>query len=156
MYGRSKALAEERVLKAHPNALTIRTSAFFEPWDEYNFVTIALRCLSAGQTFTAAADAIVSPTYVPDLVNTSLDLLIDGECGLWHLANNSAIAWSDLAILAAKKAGISTGYEEPRPVRELNLAAVRPSYSVLGSERGLLLPCLDRALCRYLDQRQQF
>lgn len=156
VYGRSKALAEERVLKAHPNALTIRTSAFFGPWDEYNFVTIALRCLSAGQTFTAAEDAIVSPTYVPDLVNTSLDLLIDGECGLWHLANNSAIAWSDLAILAAKKAGITTGYVAALPMRELNLAAVRPSYSVLGSDRGVLLPCLDRALSRYLYERQYF
>lgn len=156
VYGRSKALAEERVLKAHPKALTIRTSAFFGPWDEYNFVTIALRCLSAGQTFIAAEDAIVSPTYVPDLVNTSLDLLIDGECGLWNLANHSAISWADLAMVAAKKAGINTGYVEPRPVRSLNLAALRPSYSVLGSERGVLLPCLDRALSRYLEERQQF
>ncbi len=80
-------MAEKRVLQACPTSLVIHTSAFFSPWDEYNFVTIALGQLSAREEFLAAQDIIVSPTYVPDLVNASLDLLIDGETGLWHLAN---------------------------------------------------------------------
>lgn len=155
VYGRSKVEAEVRVLKVHPCALVIRTSAFFGPWDEYNFVTIALRHLSAGQTFVAAKDSVVSPTYVPDLVNTSLDLLIDGECGLWHLANNSAIAWAELARLAASIAGIDASRVEARPTRELGLVAPRPTYSVLGSERGVLLPTLDNAISRYFDERQR-
>ena len=156
VYGRSKALAEARVLKAHPSSLVIRTSAFFGPWDEYNFVTIALRQLAAGHTFVAAEDSIVSPTYVPDLVNTTLDLLIDGEYGLWHLANNSAIAWAELARLAADIAGVDASRLEARPTRELGLVAPRPTYSVLGSERGALLPSLDNAMARYLAERQQF
>jgi len=156
VYGRSKVEAEVRVLKAHPSALVIRTSAFFGPWDDYNFVTIALRQLSAGQTFVAAEDGVVSPTYVPDLVNTSLDLLIDGECGLWHLANQSAIAWAELARLAASIAGVDASRIEARPTRELGLAAPRPTYSVLGSERGVLLPSLDNAMSRYFDERQRF
>jgi dTDP-4-dehydrorhamnose reductase len=32
-YGRSKAEAERRVLEADPQALVIRTSSFFGPWD---------------------------------------------------------------------------------------------------------------------------
>ncbi len=156
VYGRSKVEAEVQVLKAHPCALVIRTSAFFGPWDEYNFVTIALRYLAAGQTFVAAEDGVVSPTYVPDLVNTSLDLLIDGECGLWHLANKSAIAWADWARLAASIAGVDASRVEARPTRELGLVAPRPTYSVLGSERGILLPSLDNAMSRYFDERQQF
>jgi dTDP-4-dehydrorhamnose reductase len=155
VYGRSKAEAEVRVLKAHPSALVIRTSAFFGPWDDYNFVTIALRQLTAGQTFVAAEDGVVSPTYVPDLVNTSLDLLIDGEYGLWHLANKSAIAWAELARLAASIAGVDASRVEARPTRELGLTAPRPSYSVLGSERGMLLPSLDNAMSRYFDERQR-
>nr|WP_281259090.1 family 1 glycosylhydrolase [Nostoc cycadae] len=35
-----------------------------------------------GNKFVVAEDAIISPTYIPDLVHTSLDLLIDGESGL--------------------------------------------------------------------------
>ena len=155
VYGRSKVEAEVRVLKAHPSALVIRTSAFFGPWDDYNFVTIALRHLTAGQTFVAAEDGVVSPTYVPDLVNTSLDLLIDGECGLWHLANQSAIAWAELARLAASIGGVDASRVEARPTRDLGLTAPRPTYSVLGSERGMLLPSLDNAIVRYFDERQR-
>jgi dTDP-4-dehydrorhamnose reductase len=156
VYGRSKAEAEVRVLQAHPSALVIRTSAFFGPWDDYNFVTIALRQLAAGQTFVAAEDSVVSPTYVPDLVHTTLDLLIDGEYGLWHLANKGAIAWAELARLAASTAGVDASLVEARPTRELGLTAPRPTYSVLGSERGVLLPSLDNAMSRYFDERQRF
>ena len=42
--------------------------------EQHNFVTRALETLEAGRAFRAAADAIVSPTYVPDLVDCSLDL----------------------------------------------------------------------------------
>nr|MBA3923709.1 SDR family oxidoreductase [Nostocaceae cyanobacterium] len=156
VYGHSKALAEEQVLTANPSSLVIRTSAFFGPWDNYNFVTIALRTLSAGETFIAAEDSIISPTYVPDLVHASLDLFIDGEHGLWHLANKSAIAWADLARLAAKKAGISTLHLVALPLQQLDLIAKRPIYSVLGSSRGELLPELDSAISRYFDQCQLF
>ena len=154
VYGRSKALAEARVLQANPSALVIRTSAFFGPWDEYNFVTIALRQLAAGQRFVTAEDSVVSPTYVPDLVHASLDLLIDGEYGLWHLANKSAITWTELARLAASIAGVDASGVEARPTRELGFAAARPTYSVLGSERGLLLPDLDHAMSCYFADRQ--
>jgi dTDP-4-dehydrorhamnose reductase len=153
VYGCSKVLAEKLVLQAYPASLVIRTSAFFGPWDEYNFVTIALRQLSAGNTFVAAEDGIVSPTYVPDLVHASLDLLIDGECGLWHLANKSAIAWADLARLAAKQAGVSVSNLISLPTEQLGFAATRPSYSVLGSSRGELMPSLDSAISRYLTER---
>ncbi|GAB1542895.1 hypothetical protein NUACC21_55690 [Scytonema sp. NUACC21] len=156
IYGCSKALAEKLVLKVHPASLMIRTSAFFGPWDDYNFVTIALRHLSAKNTFVAADDTIVSPTYIPDLVHASLDLLIDGESGLWHLANKGAIAWADLAMLAAKKAGISVSSLIARPSKELGFIAPRPTYSVLGSNKGEFMSCLDSAMSRYFDEVKQF
>ncbi|MBD3884682.1 sugar nucleotide-binding protein [Phormidium tenue FACHB-886] len=155
VYGHSKAQAERWVLHHHPCSLMIRTSAFFGPWDEHNFLTLALRTLRAGQVFTAAEDAIISPTYVPDLVNASLDLLIDGECGLWHLANSGAIAWADLAQWAAQLAGLDASPIKPCSIKTLGLAAPRPTYSVLGSERGILLPDLDHAIGRYLRECNQ-
>ena len=154
VYGHSKAAAERWVLHHHPYALVIRTSAFFGPWDEHNFLTIALRTLMAGQPFVAAADAIVSPTYIPDLVNASLDLLIDGECGLWHLANPGAIAWADLARSTAQLAGLDTAPIRSCATKTMGLAAPRPAYSVLGSERGILLPNLEQAIGRYLQECQ--
>lgn len=41
VYGKSKVEAECRVLDTHPDALVVRTSAFFGPWDSTNFLTRA-------------------------------------------------------------------------------------------------------------------
>jgi dTDP-4-dehydrorhamnose reductase len=152
VYGRSKAEAERAVLAAHPASLMIRTSAFFGPWDEYNFVTVALRTLLSGRALVAAGDATVSPTYVPDLVQASLDLLIDGERGLWHLANRGAVTWAELARAVADLAGLEPALVDERPTLSLRLAARRPAYSVLTSERGHLLPSLEDALSRYFRE----
>lgn len=154
VYGRTKAEAEQRVLDRHPAALVLRTSAFFGPWDAHNFITQALRELRAGRPFVAMEDAVVSPTYVPDLVHATLDLLIDGESGLWHLANRGAITWLELARQAAVMAGVDPVHLEGRPAAAFGLAARRPAWSVLGSERALLLPPLQDALARYVRERE--
>lgn len=152
-YGRSKAEAEARVLDAHAEALVVRTSAFFGPWDEHNFVTVALGRLAAGEPFAAADDAVVSPTYVPDLAHACLDLLLDSESGLWHLSSGGAATWADLARAAARAAGVDGSRIEGVPTRSLGLAAPRPLYSALGTRRGALMPPLEGALRRYHHDR---
>ncbi len=151
-YGRSKAEAEALVFSALPAALVVRTSAFFGPWDEYNFVTSALRALAEGVEFAAADDVVVSPTYVPDLTHACLDLLIDGEGGVWHLSNAGALTWADFARLAAGRAGLESSLVRGCPTASLGLAAPRPAFSALDSERGALLPPLDDALARYFNE----
>jgi dTDP-4-dehydrorhamnose reductase len=153
VYGRSKAEAERVVLLNHPGALVVRTSAFFGPWDEHNFVTQALAALERGDPFVAAGDLTVSPTFVPDLVHACLDLAVDGEAGIWHLANQGQLTWAELARRAAELAGIDTGRLEAKPAEEFGFTAPRPRYCALASERGALLPTLDDALRRYIDLR---
>lgn len=152
VYGWSKANAEERVLRALPSALVVRTSAFFGPWDEYNFLTTTLRTLCSEGVMMAAADSVISPTYIPDLVNASLDLLIDEEHGIWHLANSGAITWADFGLMIANMAGLDAARVECCSTCDLNLAAPRPRYSVLGSERGWIMPSLEDAMGRYMRQ----
>ena len=150
VYGQSKADAEEAVLDAMPAALVVRTSAFFGPWDEYNFLSIALGALVSRQRFAAADDCTVSPTYIPDLIHACLDLLIDGESGIWHLANAGATTWADFARRAAELASLDAGLIDALSQQYFNFKAQRPSYSALGSVRGSLLPSLDDAIARYV------
>jgi dTDP-4-dehydrorhamnose reductase len=152
-YGTTKLEAEQRVLAVMPSALVVRTSAFFGPWDAHNFVTVALGELQAGRPFLAPGDTVVSPTYIPDLVNVCLDLLIDGEGGIWHLANVGAVSWASFAEQAAEAAGISAHTLRQCFFHELTLPAKRPLYSALGSERALLLPPLGDALIRFIGER---
>jgi dTDP-4-dehydrorhamnose reductase len=154
VYGRSKAEAEASVFRINPDSLIIRTSSFFGPWDEYNFVSNVVSTLSENKYFVAAEDVFISPTYVPDLVNVSLDLLIDNEKGIWHITNKGKITWADLARKVSDKAGLDTDLVEGQPMYMLNWKAPRPNYSVLKSEKGISLPTLDNALMRYFQERK--
>ncbi|MDQ3101026.1 MAG: sugar nucleotide-binding protein [Bacteroidota bacterium] len=159
VYGRSKAQAEQMVLDQHPDALVVRTSSFFGPWDEHNFVTLALRTLFSGEPFKAMSDVTMSPTYVPHLVHRCLDLLIDRVTGIVHLANSAEISWYDFAHTAAEMAisdkkisGIThmdRDLLEAHRLTDLHLPAPRPMYSALASERVGPLPDLENALQAY-------
>jgi dTDP-4-dehydrorhamnose reductase len=145
VYGESKAEAERCVASAHPDALIVRTSAFFGPWDSANFVHQVLADLQAGRTVRLPA-GVVSPTYVPDLVNAVLDLLVDGERGIWHLANGGTTSWDDLAQRVAAEAGLSWR-ARPRVVER-----GQAPLTALSSERGAMMPTLADGLARYFAQ----
>ncbi len=155
VYGRSKQAAEQRVLAVHPQALVVRTSAFFSAWDAFNFVHFALEAARARHRFEAADDVRIAPTYVPDLVNTSLDLLLDEAHGIWHVANDGACTWAELARMAAERAGLSPDFVVSRPMAALGLAAARPRQSVLRSEKGMVLPTLEDALDRCVSEMER-
>lgn len=155
VYGKSKAEAEKQVLDALPGALVIRTSAFFGPWDKFNFVKCVLSAVSQGRMFWAANDVTVSPTYIPDLVNATLDLLIDGEQGVWHLANSGAVTWAELARRVARGAGYDPNYITTCTNESFGLAASRPAFSALSSERASLMRPFEEALVAYFLERQQ-
>jgi dTDP-4-dehydrorhamnose reductase len=140
VYGKSKAEAETRVFAAHSDALVIRTSALFGPGGSFNFVHQVLDTISEGKTFDAANDVFISPTYVPDLVNTVLDLLVDGETGIWHVANSGIVSWSKFAQLVAELAGYETSCVNELSCSALNLVAPRPTFTALESERGNFMP----------------
>jgi dTDP-4-dehydrorhamnose reductase len=151
IYGKSKAMAEQAVLQHNPAALVVRTSAFFGPWDKYNFLSVALDHLRAEKEFAVVNDVLISPTYVPDLVNHSLDLMLDDESGVWHLSNVGEISWSDLAYTIAERSGLKTNLIKPMALTQFAYKAKRPAYSVLGSERGNILPTMDNAIDRCLN-----
>ena len=138
VYGQSKADAEDRVMAIDPQALIIRTSAFFGPWDRHNFLWGTLDRLVNGQEVHASDNAVVSPTYVPDLVHATLDLLLDGEHGIWHLANQGSISWHGLAREVAGRAGLS-----PKKIRDIG---GDKADTTLGTTRGQILRPLEHAL----------
>jgi dTDP-4-dehydrorhamnose reductase len=156
IYGLSKHVSEKVVREINPSALIIRTSSFFGPWDSFNFVTKSLRRIGENQKVYAPNDVIVSPTYVPDLVNAALNLLIDREVGLIHLVNAGGISWAEFAKSAARLANVNVNLIVESSISELNLAAPRPRNTTLRSERVNILPDIDDALRRYFIECDPF
>jgi len=149
MYGESKAYAEKYVLAQNPSTLVVRSSAFFGPWDDSNFLAQMNKSIKKGQLFCAANDQVLTPTYIPDLVNNCLDLLIDQESGIWHLTNSTTVTWFEFATHAAKVAGLDGDLIMPVPTKSLGFKAKRPSFRALKSEKGIVLPALDDATLRF-------
>ena len=153
VYGLTKAAAETIVTERNDRALVVRTSAFFGPWDRHNFLVHALRLLRRGQEVRAIHEMTVSPTYVPDLAFACLDLLIDGEKGLVHLANQGEITWADWARMAASMVGRDRSLVVDCRMEDLGMVARRPAYSALSSERvSGLMPGFEQAMHAYMQK----
>ena len=131
VYGASKARAEAEILALGGRALVVRTAAFFSPFDPHNFASHVVRTLAAGRPFAAAGDLVVSPTYVPDLVDAVLDLLLDGETGLRHLANPSVVSRAEFARLVAGALDLDPGLVRSAPAASFGWPAARPAYAAL-------------------------
>jgi len=145
LYGHSKLSGERLAAAASGPLLVVRTSAFFGPWDRYNFAWAVLEALRRGEPVSASASEIVSPTFVPDLCHAALDLLIDGETGIWHLANEGETSWYDFARAIAAGAGLDASLIFAREMAP-------PRRTALVSERGTLLRPLGPALNAWLEE----
>lgn len=154
-YGHSKAGLEQALAGLPGDHLVVRTAAFFASTDRCNFAVRALAALASGQQFAAAGDCRVSPTYVPDLCRQALDLLLDGEAGIWHLTNRTAVTWHAFAEQLAAATGVDPACLVARPGAELGWRAPRPANSALTSSRTLLMPSLEDAIERFAGLHRQ-
>jgi dTDP-4-dehydrorhamnose reductase len=158
-YGRSKA-AMEAGCASVPHALVVRTAAFFSSRDPFNFAAAVRETLAAGRPFAAASDEVVTPTYVPHLVEAALDLLIDGEVGLWHLTNGEALSWAEFAKRIAAACDLDDRWIEAVPGAFARSLVRQPISTALASERGIPVGVLDAAIqlfateCKFGDARQ--
>ena len=152
VYGMAKAQAESGVRALTDNSLIVRTSAFFGPWDPYNFAIRVIAHGREGRQIVLPSDVVVSATYVPDLVNAVLDLAIDGASGTWHLVSSEGLTWHELGTLIATSAKLDTATVVPAPASRMEWTAERPAFSALTSARANLLPGFESCLQRFIAE----
>jgi dTDP-4-dehydrorhamnose reductase len=146
---RLQADRERRSLDAHPSAIVVRTGPLFGCEGQSDPVAQALHALAEGKPFMAG-DEMRSPTFALDFAHAALDLLLDGERGVWHLANTGSASWYDLVGQAADLAGIDSRGLTPYALNSKFSSEPR-RVRILESERGWLLPTLDDALARHVQ-----
>jgi dTDP-4-dehydrorhamnose reductase len=152
-YGKSKAEGEKLSMQNFADTLIVRTSSFFGPWDQYNFAHLFLKNSENGHSINVVKNVVVSPTYVPHLVDASLDLLIDRETGIWHLCNDGKISWIDFAGELAARAGYGRQNIIPKNQQDMDWKAARPAFSALESQKGIKLASLDKALQCFFEEK---
>ncbi len=97
-----------------------------------------LEATLAGLPLDADPNEFLVPTYLPDVIDTGLDLLIDGAAGTWQLSHGLAISLGDLAegVLKCRRG-------------EGSISGVR----IQGPDLRILLRPLEDALQCWLSER---
>jgi dTDP-4-dehydrorhamnose reductase len=97
----------------------------------------------------------VAPLSAYGRTKADAEIGVLASCGAALIARTGAFfgPWDE-----ARKAASGMGYPEELIedclTDDLSLAASRPSYRVLGTERGQRLPALDDALARFVTERE--
>ena len=136
-YGRSKLEAEQEVLRAHPDALIVRTSLMVggpEPGTQERTVLAAARGESKIVFFE---DELRSPVLVDDLAAALVELSGRSEAGLLHVAGPEPVSRYELACRIAAVHGLPP--ESLRRGRIADSGLERAPRCVLDSSRARAL-----------------
>ena len=153
-FGKSKALAERLVLNSNPSTLVIRSGEIFGPWEKESFAFKLIESIATGGFTTLVNDVTFSPTYLPDLVNTALDLFIDGENGIWHIVNEGKLSVAGFGQIIASQTGNDINKIKVVRSRDSGIVAARPAYTVLESKRGVKIRNIESAIAEYVRDNE--
>lgn len=147
VYGVSKLAGEQLVAASGGEHLIVRTSGLIGRGGSEqkggSFVDRILTRARSGAPLRVVDDQVFAPTVAMDLARAAIALVKAGARGIFHLTNEGACSWRELAAACLAIAGLEVPVE-PIALAELRLPAARPLYSVLDNHRyrELALPAL--------------
>lgn len=111
----------------------------------------------SGQDVRAFEDRVVSPSFVPDVAETTLSLLENAApYGLYHCVGEGHGTWVDVAEELARQLRSEVGIDRVR-MADLQLKAARPLFCALSNARlvavGVTPPTWQDAVARYAEAR---
>lgn len=104
VYGRTKAVAESRVLAVHPKAMVIRTN--FYGWGtsyRHSFSDVIIEALRTGKELTLFHDVFYTPILVETAARAVHDLLDLNANGIFHVVGDERISKHEFGLKLAQK-----------------------------------------------------
>lgn len=159
VYGKTKRLGEEAILKSGCKYLIFRT-AWLYSWRASNFVRTMLNLTKNKKEIQVVFDQVGTPTNAFDLAQTIIYIISNrlfiGNEGLYHYSNEGVCSWFDFAWSINKMSGHSCRVEPCYSV-EFPTPVERPAYSVLDKTKvkstfNLTIPYWKESLIKCLKR----
>lgn len=159
VYGRSKLEGEHAVLRAHPQALIVRTNIY--GWNAQAKQSLAewfLHRCESGLRSPGWTDAWSTPTLVNDLAGVLLHLLEAGKSGLFHVGGATCLTKHDFGRRVAEAFGHDPSLVEAASISQSTLLAPRGRQVCLRGDKveaalAIQLPTVQEGLERFRRMR---
>jgi dTDP-4-dehydrorhamnose reductase len=152
VYGRTKLAGERHVRHVAPEHVIVRIGHVFGGGTD--FLTGAVAAMRAGDPVAAIEDRRGTPTFVADVAQRLLPMLMTGRWGTYHLAGPHPSSWFEVLTRVKALEGLTAEIRAQRSA-DLGLVARRPVDASLTSayveSLGIEpMPSLDDSLAAFL------
>ncbi len=145
VYGHSKLMGENEIIKKMADFRIIRTSWLFGSHGK-NFVDTMIKLSGQMDTVKVVNDQFGKPTYAADLAWKTKEL-IGHPPGIYHITNEGVCSWYEFASAIISNV-------KPCSSDEFPSKAKRPKYSVLANTKTTPMRHWKDALAEYLNNRK--
>jgi len=158
VYGKSKRIGEEYILKINPTAKIVRTQWLYGPGGG-NFVQTMLRLSQSHSSLSVVSDQIGSPTYTRHLALALYELSHSRSSGIFHIRSSNFASWFQFAQQIFSLCGISIDLHAI-PTENFPRPAPRPKNARLAMSRWIEelqnppLPNWQEGLKEYLSLQE--
>ncbi|ABE53094.1 dTDP-4-dehydrorhamnose reductase [Methanococcoides burtonii DSM 6242] len=145
VYGQSKLMGEQEIIKNTDNYRIIRTSWLFGK-NGKNFVDTMLRLSKEMENVKVVNDQFGKPTHTADIARKTAEI-INLNPGIYHITNEGPCTWYEFASEIINNT-------VPCSSEEFPTKAKRPTYSVLTNTKTTPMRHWKNALNEYLKENQ--
>lgn len=162
IYGLSKLQGENFIKKTLCENYIFRVASLFGEAGASgkggNFVEAILKKALNEKKLSVVDDQIMSPTSTYFIAKIILKFINNNyDYGIYNVVNKGEISWFDFACKICELAGLNNVEKTPIKASNLNLNAMRPSYSALSTSKleklGIAVPEYDEELRHYLIKK---
>ena len=154
VYAQSKLVGEWLAADA-AQYYVLRVESLFGGPHRRSSIDRIVAALTSDQPAPVFVDRVVSPSYVPDVVEATLSILKRRpEHGVYHCVNSGHATWFAVAEEVARQLGKPPTALKPISVNDVSLPAPRPQFAALSNEKlaraGVAMPSWQDAIARYV------